>query len=211
MRLTLLRHATLVLRFGGHRLLVDPMLCPAHAMEPVGGAAVIARFPLVELPLRTVERQAMLHSLDAVLVTHTHPDHWDAVAAELIPKTVPIVCQLPDQPRFAEAGFRTIHAVEGSMTLHGIGITRTGGRHGGGALADRMGPVSGFVLRAAGEPMLYLAGDTVWCTEVQEALDRHHPAIVVVNAGAAQFLVGARSRWTSPMCWPPRRPRPPLS
>ena len=190
MRITLLRHATLVIEYGGRRLLVDPMLSAAGAMDPVAGAAVTARIPMVDLPISPAELRALLESVDAVLVTHTHRDHWDTAAAELIPKAVPIVCQLPDQARFADAGFRTIHAVEGSMTLHGVGLTRTGGRHGTGAVGQRMGPVSGFLLRAANEPTLYIAGDTVWCAEVEQALERHRPDVVVVNAGAAQFLEG---------------------
>jgi L-ascorbate metabolism protein UlaG (beta-lactamase superfamily) len=53
-----------------------------------------------------------------------------------------------------------------------------------------MAPVSGFVVRAEGSPTLYMAGDTVWCPEVEEALDAHDPDVVVVNAGAAQLLEG---------------------
>ncbi len=53
-----------------------------------------------------------------------------------------------------------------------------------------MAPVSGFVLRAPDEPALYVAGDTIWCPEVEAALDEHEPRIVVVNAGAARFDVG---------------------
>jgi L-ascorbate metabolism protein UlaG (beta-lactamase superfamily) len=50
--------------------------------------------------------------------------------------------------------------------------------------------VSGFVVRAEGSPTLYVAGDTVWCPEVEEALSVHTPGVVVVNAGAARFLEG---------------------
>ncbi len=57
-------------------------------------------------------------------------------------------------------------------------------------IGELMAPVSGFVLAAPGEPVLYLAGDTIWCDEVAEALDRHRPEVVVVNAGAARFLEG---------------------
>jgi L-ascorbate metabolism protein UlaG (beta-lactamase superfamily) len=35
-----------------------------------------------------------------------------------------------------------------------------------------------------------VAGDTIWCPEVEEALDAHVPDVVVVNAGAARFLEG---------------------
>jgi L-ascorbate metabolism protein UlaG (beta-lactamase superfamily) len=53
-----------------------------------------------------------------------------------------------------------------------------------------MGRVSGFVLRAPGEPTLYLAGDTVWCRPVDEALHRYRPDVTVVNAGGACFAAG---------------------
>jgi hypothetical protein len=53
-----------------------------------------------------------------------------------------------------------------------------------------MGPVSGFVVAGAGEPVLYVAGDTIWCDEVAAALTEHRPHTVVVNAGGARFNVG---------------------
>ena len=53
-----------------------------------------------------------------------------------------------------------------------------------------MAPVSGFVVQAENSPSFYVAGDTVWCEEVQEAPLAHRPDVIVVNAGAAQFLEG---------------------
>ncbi len=53
-----------------------------------------------------------------------------------------------------------------------------------------MGPVSGVVFVAAGEPTLYIAGDTIWCPEVADVLTACKPDLVVVNAGAAAFLSG---------------------
>jgi hypothetical protein len=53
-----------------------------------------------------------------------------------------------------------------------------------------MAPVSGFVLRGPGEDPLYIAGDTIWCAEVQQAIAQFRPAAIVVNAGAARFLEG---------------------
>jgi L-ascorbate metabolism protein UlaG (beta-lactamase superfamily) len=54
-----------------------------------------------------------------------------------------------------------------------------------------MGHVSGFVLTASNEPRLYIAGDTIWGPDVQDALDRFHPDIIILNAGVAQFNTGA--------------------
>jgi L-ascorbate metabolism protein UlaG (beta-lactamase superfamily) len=53
-----------------------------------------------------------------------------------------------------------------------------------------MAPVSGYVLRAPGEPVLYIAGDTIFSDRVRDALARHAPDVVVVNASAARFLEG---------------------
>ena len=37
---------------------------------------------------------------------------------------------------------------------------------------------------------IYVAGDTVWCDDVERALREHEPHTVVVNAGGAHFLGG---------------------
>lgn len=55
MEIQLLRHATLLVTFGGKRLLIDPMLSPAGALDPMGNAADTRRIPLVELPLSEAE------------------------------------------------------------------------------------------------------------------------------------------------------------
>ncbi len=190
MEIQLLRHATLLVTVGGRRLLVDPMLSPAGAMDSVANAGDDRRIPLVDLPLTEAELAELLTSLDAVIVTHTHRDHWDARAAELLPRSLPMFCQPADAATIAGAGFSDVRPVEAALAWEGLTLERTGGRHGTGEIGERMGAVSGFVLRAPGEPALYVAGDTIWCDEVAAALAAHRPAVVVLNAGAAQFLVG---------------------
>ena len=61
-----------------------------------------------------------------------------------------------------------------------------------GVIGARMAPVSGFVLQTEKEPTVYIAGDTVGCPEVKKALTAFHPDVIVVNAGAARFLLGGR-------------------
>ncbi|HET7571061.1 MAG TPA: MBL fold metallo-hydrolase [Gaiellaceae bacterium] len=182
MRLTLVRHATLLLELGGKRLLVDPMLGDAGAYPPVENTPNPVRNPLVPLP------QLPLDRLDALLVTHLHNDHWDAAARERLPKELPVLTQPPSAGAIRDAGFADVRPVAGELEWEGIRFARTGGRHGHGAVADALAPVSGFVLRASGEPLLYLAGDTVWCDEVEAALAAHRPDVAVMNAGGARFL-----------------------
>ena len=50
----------------------------------------------------------------------------------------------------------------------------------------------GIVFQSNNEKTLYVAGDTIWCSEVKEALDKFHPEIVVVNACGASVLTGER-------------------
>jgi L-ascorbate metabolism protein UlaG (beta-lactamase superfamily) len=185
-----LRHATFVLQFNGLNILVDPMLSHAGTMDPVGDAANTQRIPMLELPLDGAALTALLGQLDGVIVTHTHRDHWDARAVELLPKDLPLFCQPADVETFKSAGFTAVQPVNMEHSWKGITLIRTGGQHGTGDIGKRMGPVSGFVLQAEGEPSIFIAGDTVWCVEVASALNDYKPHVTVLNAGAAQFLGG---------------------
>ncbi len=71
-----------------------------------------------------------------------------------------------------------------------IALTRTVGQHGTGEIGRQMAPVSGFVFDAPNESRVYLAGDTVWCPEVQESIRTHQPDVIVLNAGGGRFLEG---------------------
>lgn len=186
MRLRLLRHATLLVEYAGVRLLVDPMLGYAHSQPPVPDTADPRPNPLVELP---VPADRAVAGIAATVVTHLHGDHIDAAAVALLPRDRPVLCQPRDAAAFASRGLPVV-PLEGERTLDGVRVTRTGGRHGTGAIGQEMGEVSGFVLAADGEPSLYVAGDTVWCDEVAGALAEHRPDVVVVNAGAARFVAG---------------------
>jgi L-ascorbate metabolism protein UlaG (beta-lactamase superfamily) len=188
MRIRLIRHATLLIEYYGMKLLVDPMLDDAGARPAIQNSPNPAKNPLVSLPMPAHE---LLHNIDVVLVTHTHSDHWDAAAERLLPKSLPLLGQVEDHQKFQSAGFANATAVSGSCKWNGIEIIRTGGQHGTGDIAKRLAPVSGFVLRARGEPTLYIAGDTVWCNEVQAALQGYAAEVIVLNAGGARFLEGA--------------------
>lgn len=187
MEIRLIRHATLLLAFHGRRLLVDPMLAAPGTAPPVANSPNQRPNPLVPLPVPAGD---VVAGVDAVLVTHTHRDHWDDAAAAALPKSLPLFGQPEDEEKFRAAGFTDTRPVREGAEWNGIAIRRTGGQHGRGEVARRLAPVSGFVLRAADEPVLYIAGDTVWCPEVEQALHEAEPAVTVLNAGGAQFLTG---------------------
>src|SRR5207302_209399 len=126
-RLQLIRHATLIVEFASKRLLVDPMLSGVGAMPPIENSPNQKPNPPVPLPIRAEE---LLRGVDAVLVTHTHRDHWDPAATELVPKETIIFGQAADETKFHEWGFKRFQTIYTSFKWDGIEITRTGGQHG---------------------------------------------------------------------------------
>ncbi|HYW23478.1 MAG TPA: hypothetical protein VE953_04900, partial [Terriglobales bacterium] len=72
MRVTLVRHATLILELDGRRLLLDPQLDPEGARPPIPNTPNPRRNPLVPLPMPAED---VVRGLDAVVVTHLHNDH----------------------------------------------------------------------------------------------------------------------------------------
>jgi len=187
MRLCLVRHATLKLEYRGHTFLVDPMLDDAGVRPAIQNSPNPRNNPLVPLP---VAAEDAVKGVEAVLVTHTHSDHWDETSARLLAKDLPLFGQVADEAKFRGQGFVNMRPLEEEAKWKDVEIARTGGQHGKGEIGRAMAPVSGFVLRASGEPTLYIAGDTIWCEEVRDALLRYEPDVVLLNAGAAQFLKG---------------------
>jgi L-ascorbate metabolism protein UlaG (beta-lactamase superfamily) len=184
MHLRLIRHATLRLELEGRQLLVDPMLDPAGARPPVEDTENDRRNPLVELP---EPAEVVVAGIDAVLVTHMHQDHFDATTARLLPKDVPVLCQPEDAERLRGHGFTDVRPVEETARIDGIELTRTAARHGSGATAEELAPVSGYLLRDSSGRALYVAGDTVLYDAVETVLDEQRPDVVVVNASGARL------------------------
>jgi L-ascorbate metabolism protein UlaG (beta-lactamase superfamily) len=183
----LIRNATCVVRYGGRTLLLDPFLSDAGVLPPFNNSPNPRPNPLVPLPVAAAQ---VVANVDATLLTHTHVDHWDGPARDLLPKAGTLFAQPADMARLSQAGFTGVRQVDTSLTWEGMTITRTGGQHGRGEVGQRMGAVSGYVLTRPGAPTVYIAGDTIWCGEVADAIRAHNPHVIVVNAGQAQFLEG---------------------
>jgi L-ascorbate metabolism protein UlaG (beta-lactamase superfamily) len=187
MKLRLIRHATLQIEMHSQFLLIDPMLSEPYVSGSLTFGKSASRNPMVPLP---VPMDSLLRP-DIIVVTHSHFDHFDSVAEAFLSKHVPLICQPSDQSRFHRAGFSKIIPPDTTpKKVNGIDFSRTSGIHGKGIIGRAMGPVSGYVLQANQEPSVYIAGDTVWGSQVQTVLDKYHPEIIILNAGAAQFNIG---------------------
>ncbi|MEN6349876.1 MAG: MBL fold metallo-hydrolase [Syntrophomonas sp.] len=186
MRIQLIRHATVIIDINGRQILLDPMLSRAKTMAAVPGVTNTSDNPLVDLTVDFVT----LKNTDAIMVTHAHRDHFDDYAMQILPHDTKLFCQPADVDKIHEAGFINVQVIDKSHQWNGITINRTGGCHGTGKIGEKMGPVSGFALYAQNEPSLYITGDTIWCSEVKDALETYRPQIVVCFAGAARFSSG---------------------
>jgi L-ascorbate metabolism protein UlaG (beta-lactamase superfamily) len=174
-RITLVRHATLLLETSFGRVLVDPMLRTAGSTPPIENTPNQLRNPLVELPVRAED---VVEGVDLCIVTHLHSDHFDDAADSVLPRDLPILTQPESAADLTARGLTNV------STEH-PGIPMTRGRHGTGPIGEAMGAVSGWILDD-----LYIAGDTIWCDEVREALAVHTPRVVIVNASGARFNEG---------------------
>jgi len=192
-RIQQIRNATLKLEYAGSTFLVDPMLGAKGAYPGFKGTYnQHLRNPLVELPMPVDE---VLRGVDAVVVTHTHLDHWDGGEHEFVPKDMPIFVQhQADAEQVRGQGFRDVRVIDDSAVFEGVRLTRTGGRHGTDAMyaveqvAGLLGLAMGVVFQAEGAATVYVVGDTTWHGEVEQALATFRPDVVVLNTGDARVL-----------------------
>ena len=194
------RNATAKLYYAGQTFLLDPMLSPKGALPSFAG---IAPNPTVELPVPVDDITA---GVDAVIVGHMHPDHFDPAAAELLDAGIPIYTPNnaapvnPQDPvnttssfydQLTGLGFTNVLTIgsnaSNSTTIHNITLTEEFGQHGSGVLSDLMGGVNGLVFEAPGSPTIYWTGDTILDEEgrVAAILSKYQPDIIIAHTGGA--------------------------
>ena len=142
MRLTHVGHSCVVVETGGVRVLVDPGTF-ASGWEGLTG-------------------------LDAILITHTHPDHCDRDRLPLLLDGNPgaLVAAEPELAGELSSPGRTVRplAPGEAMDVGSVSVTAVGGRHAViHADIPRVGNV-GFMVQAPGEPSVLHPGDSYEAT-----------------------------------------------
>lgn len=178
MNIQLIRNATLKIQYAGKTLLIDPMFCDKHTFDPF--LEGLDRNPTNDLNLTISE---IINGVDAALVTHSHPDHLDHVAAEALSNDLPIFGTPSDQEFLKSFGFTNITLVEKDITWEGIKIHRIEGQHGSGPVLQYMGLVSGFILQADNCPTIYIVSDSILTENVKSTIQRFNPEIIITNSG----------------------------
>ncbi len=196
MKFQQIRGATSIVTFSSSRFLIDPFFAPKGSTPPIPSPYNDYPNPLVELPLPVGE----IVKVDAVIVTHMHHfDHFDAYAAHALSKSLPIFVQnTKEAADMGSLGFEKIAILKNSGTVfRDVTLYLTDALHGAGEHSVRLyesfglpGEASGVAFKAKGEPIFYMAGDTVWFEGVEQTLDRFQPHVVALNAAWAQFPDG---------------------
>ena len=176
---TYLGGPTVLLEYGGLTILTDPTFDePGSYPDPGSTTLVKTRGPAVAV--------TALPPVHLVLLSHhEHEDNLDHAGAELVRSGIPTLTT-----PYAAAGL-DLPSVRGlepweAATARAITVTAVPARHGPVGSEDWMGPVTGFVLAAPGEPTVYVSGDNAALDLVREIAARFRIDIAVLFAGAAR-------------------------
>lgn len=194
MQIHQIRNATIIITYAGKKFLIDPWLEPKDYMPGFEGAYHSeVRQPRIDLPISIQE----IVNVDAVILTHFHPDHWDKFAADALDKSIPFFVQSQsDMDIIKSFGFNNITILSEAGTAFGnITLYKTECQHGKREVikpvCEALGmpyDAMGVVFQSNNEKTLYVAGDTIWYDAIEKIIDKYTPQIIVVNACGARVL-----------------------
>jgi L-ascorbate metabolism protein UlaG (beta-lactamase superfamily) len=170
-------NATVLIRYAGFTILTDPTFIHMHEKVNLGFGLYTKR---LTNPAINIEQ---LPSLDLVILSHFHGDHFDQVAVRELDKSFPIVTTPHAAEELSLRGFtnpqqlekwESISFVKGNIRLQ---ITATPGRHGPLPVAMFLPQVMGSILdfkikeedgRSHHLIRVYITGDTLVFDDIKE-------------------------------------------
>ena len=170
LRLTYLGHATVMIELDGVRMLTDPLL--TDRLGPLRRAG-------------PVPDPADIGDIDAILISHGHPDHFHRASLRAVHGRPLVVVPGGLGARAARVGRRVQEVTAGdSVEVGAVRVTAVPARHGRWPLHPDVRPL-GFTIE--GSTSVYFAGDTAI-----------HPGMtrLVGRAAVALLPVG---RWGPPL------------
>lgn len=179
----LIRNATLKINYASKTVLVDPLFSDKGSLRSILG---VNKNPTVHL---TMSVEEIVSGVDFALGTHSHFDHFDVAATKALGDSIKMYIQPADTVAFlSEYGFANTEVITDSIAIEGLTVERTTGVHGRGELEKLMGAVSGFILKAPGNPTVYIVGDCLYTSEIQANIEKYKPDWVIINSGGAIAL-----------------------
>jgi len=195
-RLTHIGGPTVLIEFGGWRLLTDPTFDPPGREYAFGwGTGSVKEAGPAIAP-------SDLGPIDAVLLSHDrHDDNLDAAGRALLPSAGVVVTTAAGAKRLGgdacglEPWATTRLEATGQQPIE---ITATPCRHGPPLSHPIVGDVIGFALRWEGQEhgVLWISGDTVLYDGVREVADRLEVDTALLHLGGVRFPISGPIHYT---------------
>ena len=185
--------ATTLLRLGPFTLLTDPNFLHRGQRAYLGKGLFSRR--LTEPSMQPDD----LPTLDAVVLSHLHGDHFDRVARNGLDRDVPLLTTPAAARRLHRWGFGASQGLQTwqSTALESpdatLTITAAPGQHAPGPSKPLFPPVMGSVLELDADGAhpfrMYITGDTLFRPRLREVVERHGPIdAMVIHLGGTRVL-----------------------
>ena len=186
--------ATVMIRYAGFTILTDPNFLHAgdHVHLGYGLTSVRKTEPAVEIE--------DLPSLDFVLLSHLHGDHFDRVVERKLNRATPIISTLHASRYLQKVGFTQTHSLESWESIDvgkgeaSLRLTAMPGTHGPGLFGAVLPPVMGSMLDFGSEAgdhrlRMYISGDTLMHDRLRE-IPRRFPDVdlALLHLGGTKVL-----------------------
>lgn len=185
-----IRNATLKIEYCDNTYLIDPWL--QDQGTGFSAKAVRPEMQGIKCPMNALpdSPESILKGVDYCLVTHLHFDHF---CPDYLPKDLRIIAQNQEEAeKISQMSFNNVVVFESErLTVGDVVIHKTKAIHGDSdEVVGKMGEVCGYVFEAPGEKCLYLAADTIYCTEVEQTIRKYHPGVIILNCCEATTPLG---------------------
>lgn len=185
--------ATVLLRYAGFTILTDPTFIHMHEKVHLGYGLKSKR---LTNPAMDIDE---LPSLDLLILSHFHGDHFDQVSEKNLDKSLPIVTTPNSLKELSSRGFTNLEKVETWKSISFVkgdvrlDITATPGRHGplpfSIFLPQVMGSILDFHTKNNHLFRIYITGDTLVFNDIKE-IPKRYPDIdlILLHLGGATMI-----------------------
>lgn len=185
---------TYVLQLGSFKILTDPMLSAKN-----DSAFIIKKHPSTGESNAIIKRYFEpvffnTSNIDLLLISHTHPDHFDEKAKETLSKEIKIISPITSKPILLQWGFNNIKELQWNDTLmikkgnEYLRIIAVKALHAEDEpLNTELGKVNGYFIEYWDEKTMYRiywTGDTVWFDEINDYKKYSKINLFIPNMGA---------------------------
>jgi L-ascorbate metabolism protein UlaG (beta-lactamase superfamily) len=171
-RVTWIGHASFLVQFPDHSVIIDPNWANWHGMVKR------QRAPGLDLQLMPL--------VDLVMVTHAHFDHLHKRSLKILESHEGIVVPTGSSALVKKLGFHTVHemSVWDEITFDDLRVTHTPSHHWGARyLHDTHRDYGGYMV-SSGDCKVFHCGDSAYFDGFQEISKHHTPDVALMPIGA---------------------------